>query len=437
MKVLADPKADFKAMREAAYNLGHFGEQRTIATTVWSDWLIKQNQGPNPVVEKFSKPTVAEAILAAMDRDLSHHDTGKHNQLYDYDRRHIEDNYFEPLIHLADKRIESELNRRFKSEPNIRMQRKYAFACHVLGNSSPMISYAKEIEKGSLRLPGNNEPNTNENDQPGNVELTGIVDYLTKANMPECDSALFALAAPNHPYHSLTVNCVFRSMGIGKEIGIGHPFCLAILRAALNDTKPTGFTWRIEQGVLECTGDQGSSSQSIPDFLTNPAVRREQAVERVCDDAAVKVGELVFGSPFYNPLLKDSEKRLAAIKILLDRYGVHFRIMSDSEKELVGLFPREPKFAPAILPLDHAATMQDVDRGLAIFQLDGKGKPAGMKLPAVATLKHEGQNKQRLRVLVVQAEKSAEGKTTCGIISEHEIITIDGEELIDIKSIPK
>lgn len=99
MNVLTNPKSDFKATQEAAHNLGHYGERSTISTTVFSDFLAKLPEGPNPVIEKFSKPTVAEAILAAMDRDLAHHDQGEHDQLFDYDRRHIEDSYFEPLLH--------------------------------------------------------------------------------------------------------------------------------------------------------------------------------------------------------------------------------------------------------------------------------------------------------------------------------------------------
>src|SRR5262249_21353858 len=71
MKCLATPTASVEATREAAYILAHLGEDETLGTTVWSGHRRGGRRGPNPAVAKFSKPTVAEAILAAMDRDLA------------------------------------------------------------------------------------------------------------------------------------------------------------------------------------------------------------------------------------------------------------------------------------------------------------------------------------------------------------------------------
>ena len=101
MKTLTDPKAGFEAVREAAYNLANLGEKRTLSTMVFSDRDEDSATRPNPAVAKFTKPTVAEAILAAMDRDLAHHAAGQHDQLYDYRRRQIEDSYLDPLVNWA------------------------------------------------------------------------------------------------------------------------------------------------------------------------------------------------------------------------------------------------------------------------------------------------------------------------------------------------
>ena len=54
MKTLADPKADFEAVREAAHNLGSLGEKRTLTTTVFSDWFGVPAKRPNPAVAKFT-----------------------------------------------------------------------------------------------------------------------------------------------------------------------------------------------------------------------------------------------------------------------------------------------------------------------------------------------------------------------------------------------
>ena len=53
---------------EAAYNLAHLGQERARG----SDG--PKPDKPNPAIAKFSQPTVAEAILAALDRDLKAHD---------------------------------------------------------------------------------------------------------------------------------------------------------------------------------------------------------------------------------------------------------------------------------------------------------------------------------------------------------------------------
>jgi hypothetical protein len=438
MKTVADPQADFEAVREAAHNLGSLGEKRTLATTVFSDWLGVPAKQPNPAVAKFTRPTVAEAILAAMDRDLAHHDAGGHTQLYDYERRRIEDSYLGPLVELGDKRIAAELARRWKTATAIRMRRKYALACHDLGDPEPLKIYARDVKDGSLVLPGNNQPNTNENDQPGTVELDGIVASLVHAETAECDRALYALADPNHPYHALVVRRVLSAGPHSLDddsVWLRHPFCLSILRDPLNDTMPTGATWTIEGNSLVWTSDRGSSSGSIPEYLADPATRRQQAAERKCDEVAVKMGELVLGLPSYSPLMKDADARLATIKKLLDRYKGRFRSLTATEAESLGLSAWNPMFVPDVRPLGRAATADDVAKGLAVFQLDGKGKRADAKLPAVATLRGGMHSKESPRVIVVQAEVGQDGKTTYGIIGGGDIRAAAADALVGIKPI--
>ena len=194
-----------------------------------------------------------------------------------------------------------------------------------------------------------------------------------------------------------------------------HPFCLAILRDVLDDTTPTGGTWKIEGNYLQRSSKGGSSGQGIPEYLADPATRRQQAAERKCDEVAVKIGELVFGRPVYSPLLKDADSRLAAMKKLLDRYQGHFRRLTEAEAQALETRTLSTMFVPGISPLDHAATADDVAKGRAVFHLDGQVKPAGMKLPAVAML-HQKSSPEPLRVLVVQAEVGPDGETTYGII---------------------
>jgi hypothetical protein len=144
----------------------------------------------------------------------------------------------------------------------------------------------------------------------------------------------------------------------------------------------------------------------------------------------------VFAAAADNPLPHVSVSGTATTEVVPDQMVWHLTIKNTGSKlPSVAEQQTRSKLVPAILSLDHPATVEDVNQGLAVFQLNGKGKNAEMKLPAVATLMQEGQDKNR--VLVVQAEVNADGKTICGIITEHEIKTVDAEELKDVKEIPK
>ena len=89
MKLLTNLKASREARREAAQNLARLGEGRTWAWWGFMDYVetpISRPKPGNAAVAKFGKPTVAEAILTAMDLDPS-----------------CEDNYLTSLVELGDK----------------------------------------------------------------------------------------------------------------------------------------------------------------------------------------------------------------------------------------------------------------------------------------------------------------------------------------------
>src|SRR5437773_5328787 len=111
-----------------------------------------------------------------------------------------------------------------------------------------VASVARAAGVGGVPLPANDRPQTNTEDQPGNVELRGIISSLSGADTPDCDRALFALADPAHPDHEMAARHIL-SGRIGwdeSDAWFAHPYCLAILRQALDDRTPTGATYRIE-----------------------------------------------------------------------------------------------------------------------------------------------------------------------------------------------
>ena len=277
MQVLTDPDSSFRSTREAAANLAFLNERRFVTTggsqiSFGSRNRSRRRREPNPSLAKFEKPSIAEAILAAMDRDLKDHDARPDDQLYDYRRREIEDQYLEPLIHLGDTRIAGELKRRSQAARKIRERRKWANAAHQLGDPEAMSQFARDIEAGALDLPANDEPNTNAVDQPGNVELRGIIQDLARTATPEANRALFAIADPQHPYFATAADRVLDSRPHWSEgePWVSHPYCLEILRRELDNQESTGGSYRIEGTRLIHETTTGTATGSIPSLLADP-----------------------------------------------------------------------------------------------------------------------------------------------------------------------
>jgi hypothetical protein len=422
MKVLTDPKTSFEAKREAAYNIGHLGEDRTIATTVFSDRRLRERTGPNPAVVKFNNPTAAEAILMALDADLKAH-------------ADVEDTYLFPLIELGDKRTAADLRRRSQTADSVWLRRKWAYAAHKLGESEPLKRFADDFRAGHIRLPARDRAVTDDNDQSRSAELLGIVQSLASARLPEADRALDALADPQHPCHGLAAKRVLNERaGWGDSEGwFVHPYCLRILRMALDDTTPTGTTCAIEKDQLVDKGKNSEGSTGVPEFLADPAIRRDKAQERACDTAAKKLRELVVGLPLCHPLFKDADQRLAALKAGFDRFAGRHRQANRNESESLRLSPGSTVYFLDFTILDRAATAEDVKAAKAVFHLAGKGIRADLALPAAAVLKR-GENKQDPPpVLIVQAEVGPDGQVTYGVIMKDDIRAVPGRELTNIK----
>ena len=435
MKVLTNPKSSAAATREAAANLGRLGISGSSTLLNPSGATIRMGEdqlGPNPAVAKFNNPTAAEAILAALDRDLDAHDAAPRDQLYDYDRRKIEDAYLKPLMALGDKRIAPELARRYKAAGRVRLRREYALAAQQCGDSGPLKEFIDDFQKGRLTIPANDDPNTNEEDQPRNVELRGIIVCLVESRMPEANAALDALADPKNPYHQWVAHQLHQRGGFDREDPFRrHPFCLTFFRRELDDTRQTGNTFRIVGDSVEFKGGQFSDSREIPAELADPSARRGEILASVCDEAAFEIGQITLGVPLAHPLLKDAAQRRELMKQTLDRFQGRFRATTVKEAVALGIGPWSPLFVPEVVPLGHPATADDVSKGLAIFEQGGRGKAAQVKLPAVATLTGN-KDRRATTLLLLQAEIGPDGRLIYGAVGRGILRAIPAQELTDI-----
>ena len=278
--------------------------------------------------------------------------------------------------------------------------------------------------------------------------MYGIVECLVAAGTPAAEEALYALAGPKHPYYEQAASITRWADGdswSGAAKWFSHPFCLKVLRAELDRDENTGITYRIEAERLKRIKGDGWSAVEVPDPLADAGKRKAEARERRADAAAMKLGELAYGLPWYHPLLKDADQRLASMRKLLDRH--RFTLMTEQEARGldVGLFAGR-YFRPNLGLLGRPATRADVRECRAIFHQDGRGKLAQMRLPATGVLAHDWPKKERRgglfgravpRILIVQAEQTRERKVLLGIIGHHEIRVVPADQVRDIQPVKK
>jgi hypothetical protein len=445
MRILTNPKSDSKAKREAAENLSRLPESRDLQTTI--DFEVQVIGGPppkpNPAVAKFSKPTIAEAILAAMDEDLKPKGPAKQddNGMEAFERNRIESTYLRSLIQLRDGRIASELAKRADAAKSIKSRHALADAAIRLGAPGPMQTLAKEFGEGKLDFKGTYE------DQ-GEVCL--LVRTLIELKIPDGERALESLVDPKHPQHGEVLEDVLGDNARGQfrwaGLAFDHPICLRFLRQALDDRLATGETCSIKDGTLTRGTERAKQWGPLPELIADPNVRSDSASVRVCDIAAEKLSEVLVGVHPYHPLLKDADKQLTALKSFYDRFGGNFRRLGWAEEQVLkldyesqlkrGRRPSSfsnPHYVPALRPLGRVATAEDVKSGKAIFYLDGKGRPSNLKLPACAVRKGGDKDGQQ-GVLIMQAETGPDGKTILGVIEPAGIKSISDSEVKDIKS---
>lgn len=434
MKTLIQPGATFEAKRQAACNLAGIDDPLSHRRMYGYVHYVGNRGGrPNPVIAKFNHPTVAEAILAAMDTDLQKlaktqtPEEGRDPEDLRSERRLIWCSYLAALIQLGDKGIGLELVRRAEGNKPPAELRTWAYVAHFLGQPGPFAKLAEALRLGNMKFSSN---------QDGERELGAMIESLIGVHTALAEQALAALADPKHAQHETVVKgLIAASTGeFGTRSWYLHPFCVAVLRSALDDTTLTDRKYLIEQDDTRqwiYRNGLGGSSR-IPRFLTDPKLRKNGAYGRRCDLAAEKLYEVVIGVPRCHPLRFDNEERLAELKKAIDRCAGRYRIATQTERDLIWSNHWSPTYIPDISPLNHPATAADVEAGRAIFHLDGKGKLTDLKLPASGTVKGDTPASKTEPALIVQAEEGPQG-VVYGVITRTALRTLPANEVTSIK----
>ena len=385
---------------------------------------------------QFQKPTVAEAILLALDHDLQQ--KAASNQAYDINMnaRYLhsyECCYLVALVYLGDRRILPELQQREANASGFHLRLKLAMTLHKLGESKPLAKLATEIAEG--REPKEafapvDQRSISDTWTIKSLDETAFIQTLMSAQLPETEQALMAFTQPKHPlYPYFASRFTYENLHQNRDFS-GHPYCLSFLREVLKDTTPTGSTFHVEKNTLVEQGRNGGSSGTLQGELKDPANRREQAEGRRCDIQMMRMREVVSGLVEFHPLFKDSQDRfdrnLKWINTQTFRRITSYEANQFSES-FDGLLPVFP-------PLTRAANKEDVEAMKAVFFLEREAKPIDLKLPAWMVLKKDIGNSNYVirRGLILQAEEQQE-KKQYGVLYRAGLKTIKEEEVLRIE----
>ena len=431
MKTLTSLTGNPERWREAAANLSRLDARGSFVPPALRK-LTGDDSPPIRPPAKFENPTLGEAILGAMDRELAIHDASARDDasFQDYLRGKIEDAYMEPLMKVADKELASELTRRFHAANRPRLRRLLALAAIRGGDSVPLKRIVRDLEEGSIVIPNLNDVEEQDRENKER-EANEIVACLVDSGLPEADQFLDSLADPAHPQHTGMVSLIFVAPSnlIDRRPVLEHPFCLKFLRNALDDMTSTGTSWTVSGASVEQDGGVYTGILSIMGNLADPSERVDSAEELKCHKAAILVNELIAGLPAVHPLNKNVDETITEMKRLLDVFDGRFRLVSPEEFEALGFIPlRSKSFVPAITPLPRPATPADVANGDAVFELKGNGTLAHLDLPTIGSVL-PAAGERRHGAIVVQAETAPDGVTHYGVIERYRLRSITSEHL--------
>jgi len=440
MTILTDRDGSEYSWREAAENFASLDYDRRFGVSdPWNRRSPPDPRKPNPYVPKFTNPTVAEAIVAAMDRDRARQQGRRPQNDAFHEWPRTEQEYLDYLVELGDRRIGPELDHRAANAEDNDVRRKHAFAAYRLGASDAWKAYAKDVEMGSIPLP-HKSTSIWDIEPPATDDVGRMVTVLAQSRSTEGDRALFALSNPKHPYYA----AVYDGLVVRARYGDlyfpwrSHRYCLAILRRGLNDATLTDGRYAIVDDSVQGTGNGWSfSSSGIPTELQDPKSRREKAEARLCDIAAMSLGEIVAGIPFYHVLLAEPEQGVRRIKEFLNLYRDRFREMNPEEQERFGIRFMRNAYIPDIKALGRPATTHDVKAGTAIFELDGQGRIADGDQSGWLQLKSEARKEYPEVGLVVQCEVGPDGKRVYGVIFRHSVRAVKADEVERIEPYAK
>jgi CHAT domain-containing protein/Tfp pilus assembly protein PilF len=416
MNMLLAPESTDAMRLQAARGLtGAVGHGLLIRWVRWNEVT------PHPVAARFNNPTVGEAILAALeDRMQSRERSGPPSKARWVPWTDPESKYLEALINLGDARLGARLAAHAHRQTELARRQQYATTAHLLGDSSELITLADEVRSGQLPVAELTQA-IQQQYHPTADAFCDLLEAFVHSALSEAERALEALAHPGHRFHLLARHLLLTKSVDSRDHKslFEHPFCVALLRHALEDTSLTGVEVQVSPTEVS------------------------EVQQRVCDQAMRVLDTLVLGLPCLDPLRKDAPWKAfrvlpgdqRAIAEWLDTFGRRLRPATAGEKSRLWSMYYETRLIPDLRPLGRPATAEDVKAGRAVFHLDGKGKLAeGVRLPAWLVLQKDAAD-EHWASLAVQAETGPYGEVVYGVIERRGMRRVRANEAARVEPV--
>jgi hypothetical protein len=423
MVILKDPAITGERLQEAVMALAFRDDQVRFGTTVWSDAVLTRAvRTENPSIAKFSNPTVAEAMIAAMQRDLAAAEGAEANAgPTEAVRERFVALYGEALAALGDRRIAPAVLDLANKAGTRNERLALAWSAHQLGRSEELEKISNEVATGTWRI---------ELDGPEG-HLARLLEILHTSKLSTAKQALAALADPQHPQNEKIIwHCV------DLRYTLVYPnYVMRILQAGLENETQTGDEHIFDGKETDRPNGSGRVSGPAPkEFLEHPERMLNRAPERVCDLAASALNSRIWTLPETDPLRKDNAERMDAVKAQVAKFSFRAATEEESEVQRIGQeIGKSWGMLPDVPPLGRPATDEDVAAGKAIFSLQGKGRLASLKLPAQAIYRDGAEENLPRGAIIVQAEIQPNGKTKYGAFVRGGIVVVEGGSLTKIR----
>lgn len=431
MHVLRDPAVTGPHLLDAARSLAWFDHTVRLGTTVWTNESTSpEKPRENPVLAKFSDPTAAEAIFAAMKRELALHDAVRKkepkDESLDWKRERLESEYARALGALGDKRIAGALVN-YAATLDRRQRLSVSLAADKLGDSAGFASICREVTRGDWDIPS----------------LSRLLDAMLTSSLPEATAALKSIEKPGHPlYHEVLDAAEVLAGEYGdRPYWLITPFAITVLRNSLEDTSPSGWKYHRKDGQMwfSTADEQRGQTTTLPEYVKEPEWRFEELAETKADRAARVLGKLVWTFPQVHPLAADNKERMETLRVAISRYRYRPETREEHDVRQAGeAFATVWGILPDIPPLPNAATPEDVAAGRAVFTRNGESTRLPMKLPARAVFAEDaGEDQKQRTAIIVQAEMGKDGRVMYGVLFRGGMGIMTDKELSGIMPMEK